>query len=311
MRPMRELLRILPVAALPLLVPSCAESLDLDRFTRSGAAINQVPTSVTLFDLRFSCRSMQSHVNEYLELRVVDKAFRVQAKAVYVDIQQPDFSIYLSKIIPKANPPYHIDFWADHNNTNKYDGIEGGIDEKDHAWRRTIDPTWTSDPSLLSQLPEDIKFEGTTFDFNFLHDTNFVDIFTDAEGRPIATDADGNAVDPSKDLLPFDLKLINTEPVLGKMVEVRVVEKESGRLVGLHRQGIVRQDYTPQILSILDSGTVYEISIFADIDGNGKFSEGDPSWKTEITSTRDGITNPFDLGTPNSPIETGEPAPTP
>jgi len=64
-------------------------------------------------------RARTSHIGEYVEIRVVDKDNRVQAKAIYNDLIGPDFSFYLARVIPKANAPYRLDWWADHNNTAK------------------------------------------------------------------------------------------------------------------------------------------------------------------------------------------------
>ena len=106
----------------------CTNSLDLGRFHHDLQGTS--PGAVTFADLKFVAKAMRSHLNEYLELRIVDRTNSLQAKAVYQGVTSEDFSLYLAKIVPKMNGPYRIDFWADHNSSGKYDGIEGGINRK-------------------------------------------------------------------------------------------------------------------------------------------------------------------------------------
>lgn len=276
-----------------LALTSCTASLDLDRFHKKAEvqATTVDTTNITYFDFQFSGRSMQSHLGETMEWRLVDRSNAVQAKGVYTAITRPDFKIAYPKLIPKSNGPYRIDWWADHNNSKRYDGIVGGINEKDHAWRRVLE----------EPLPEDMKFENAVYRLDFLHDTNFVDIFTDLEGNPIS----GEDV-----LLAFKLLVKNTEPFQGKMLELRVADKGSGRLVGLHRIGFVRQDYQAVVTGVLDEQTTYEISAFVDLDGDDEYAPTDPSWKVDLTSTDGGIDAELDLSaTPQTPLATPSGAP--
>ena len=282
----------LPLVALGVVTVSCTASLELDRFRSDQASIETdgATPNVNYFDVRYSAKSMESHLNEYFEMRIVDRNNAVQAKAIYNDVVGPDFVLYLAKIIPKSNAPYRLDFWADHNFSGGYTGIIGGINEKDHAWRRVL-----ADP-----LPEDIRLNGARYDFEFLHDTNFVDIFTDLEGKPISGE---------DTLLPFELTVPGANTFLGKMMEIRVVESASGRLVGLYRQGRLKDPFKATITGILDEVTKYEVAAYVDENASGKFDTGDPSWKFEFTSNASGASVQLDTATlPQTPIETGEPA---
>lgn len=286
--------RLSPAAllALPIALSACTASLDLERFKKSEQSVQPGTSTAQYSDVRFTAQNMTSHINEYFEIRVVDKANRVQAKAVYFGVSNPDFTIYMRRLIPKAatNAPYRLDFWADHNNSGKYDGIEGGINDKDHAWRRTLD----------NPLPEDVRQTGDRYELTFLHDTNFVDIFTDLGG---------NKIDGKDTLLNFDLKVVGAGAFVGKMIEIRVVDKASGRLVALHRRGAALESYPAQVLGVLDEETTYEISAYVDANSDGKYSAGDPSWRVELASTAQGIGDNFDLATlPQTPIDTGESA---
>ena len=278
----------LSAAALGLASASCTPSLELDRFRMEESSMQTTaPINVNYFDVKFTAKSMLPHFNEYLEVRVVDRLNHIQAKAVYNEMVYADFTLYLAKVIPKANAPYRLDFWADHNQSGSYDGIKGGVNEKDHAWRRVI-----ADP-----LPEDMRLVGSRYELEFLHDTAFVDIFTDLDGNPISGE---------DELLPCDINVISPQ-YLGKMVELRIVDKASGRLVGLYRQGRARETFHALVSGVLDEQTEYEVSVYVDVNDSGNYDVGDPSWKLEFTSKETGAAIDADLSAlPQTPIDTGE-----
>ena len=281
-------LLLLVLAGLSFTLPSCTASLDLDRFRKAEGKLDETPSAAKYFDVRFSATSMQSHVDEYFEIRVVDRNNRVQAKAVYADVVVPEFSIYMADVVPKTNPPYRLDFWADHNKSSKYDGIVGGINDKDHAWRRTL-----ADP-----LPDGVRFADDRYEVTFPHDTDFVDIFTDLDGKQISGD---------DTLLPFKMSVVGGGAYAGKTIELRVVDKATARLVGLHRRGRAAETYGAEISGILDEETAYVVTAYVDANGDGQLSPGDPSWSVDHVSTSAGIDARLDLGaTPQAPIVTGE-----
>lgn len=273
-----------PFALAVLATTACTASLDLDRFKTEEAKATVNSASITHFDFVFSAKNMQSHIDEFMELRLVDKTNNVQAKAMFVDIPKPDFKIVLPRFIPKGGEPYRIDWWADHNRSNRYDGIVGGINEKDHAWRRIL-----RDP-----LPEDVRLVDGRYELNFLHDTAFVDVFTDLDGNPI-TGADT--------LLGFKATVSGGGAYFDKPVEIRVADKGSGRLVALHRQGRARETWVAEVTGVLDEETPYEISIYVDANGDDEYSAGEPSWKTEVLSTEVGVVTELNLATlPQAPL---------
>ena len=287
MRPFRTAC-LAVLGAIGLASTSCTTSLELDRFRMEEFSTQATsPINVSYFDVRFTALSMLPHFNEYFEVRIVDRLNNVQAKAIYNDMVFADFTLHLARVVPKANAPYRLDFWADHNISGRYDGIQGGVNEKDHAWRRV----------LTEPLADDMRLVGSRYELEFLHDTAFVDIFTDLEGNPISGD---------DTLLPCDMNVIGPS-YLGKMIELRVTEKASGRLVGLYRQGRARETFHALIPGVLDEQTNYEVSAYADMNDDGKYDSGDPSWKLEFTSKETGAMFDVDLTTlPQAPIDTGE-----
>lgn len=270
---------------LGLATTSCTASLGLERFRTSEDPVQSAsPINVNYYDVRFTAKSMLPHIGEYLEVRVVDRMNSVQAKAIYNDITLPDFTLSLGRIIPKANAPYRLDFWADHNQSQRYDGIQGGVNDKDHAWRRVL-----SDP-----LPEDMRLVGSRYELEFIHDTAFVDIFTDLDGNPISGE---------DTLLPCDLNVIVAPDYVGKMIELRVIDKASGRLVGLYRQGRARDTFHALIPGVLDVQTAYEVTAYVDVDSSGDYGPSDPSWRLEFLSQETGGALDVDTQQPVTPIE--------
>lgn len=289
MRSFRSCLQLLTLAILPVAASACTASLSLDRFKKDDSPLVTDTSTIKYFDVQYKATNMQSHINEYFEIRLVDRDNAVQMKAVYSGVTKPDFSLYMAKIVPKAKAPYRVDFWADHNNSFKYDGIVGGINDKDHAWRRVL-----ADP-----LPEDVRLTGGLYTVDFIHDTAFVDI---------ATDLQGNTISGDDVLLPLNLNIVGAGAYAGKMMEVRVVDKGAGRLVALHRQGSAKDTYTARVLGVIDDTSPYEVSVYVDMNGDEKFNAGEPSWLLQLSSDKTGLVSELNVATaPQAAIVTGQP----
>lgn len=286
-------LTVLSTAVLALTAPSCAASLDLDGLrVAEGTTEDASAAASSAYDLQFTAKSMGSHVNELFELRVVDKDNHVQAKVVYASVAAPDFNIYMKSIVPKLNPPYRLDFWADHNTSGNYEGIVGGINEKDHAWRRR----------LVDPLSFDLKLVGNRYELNFVHDTNFTDLYTDLNG---------NKFDGKQTLLDCRLNVQVAPAYVGKTMEIRVVDKATARLVGLFRRGDVPSTFAATVTGVVDEETLYEVSAYVDVNADGKYSPAadppDPSWRVELTSAATGLAGDLDIAVlPVTSIDTGE-----
>lgn len=282
---MRYLLALVVVGVAGSL-PACAESLDFDRFQRSPIKVETPGTAALFTDLNFSCKAMLPHIGEYFELRIVDKDDTLKAKVVYDRMVSPDFSFVLPTMIPRSKPPYRLDFWSDQNGSTTYSGNKGTVDEKDHGWRRRLEDSLMPEPPPLP--PNVVPFLAGKYDLVFVHDTDFTDLFTNPAGQPVSFE---------DSLLDFDLSIVGAGAYAGKMIEVRVVELATRRLVGVHRKGKAEASYKPLISGILDVQTPYEVSIFVDVDGNERYSVGEPSWQSTFTSTTAGIVDEVNLST--------------
>lgn len=297
---------LLPALAflLPVAITSCTATLDLERFKKAEqASTNTTTPGLEYYDFKFIGTSFASHTNEYLEFRLIDKANQVRAKMIYDGITQVAFNLYAKRWIPTdtANAPYRIDFWSDHNLSRKYDGIVGDVATKDHAWRRV----------LQTPLPKDVVLKGDRYEFSYVHDTAFVDITTDLAGQKIPGDTTaGNGLYGDAALLPFEAKVIGagTTGHIGKKIEIRVYEKSSSRLVGMHRRGRAADPYTAQIFGVLDQQTDYTVQAYVDLDEDGLYNPAtEQAWSIPVTSNQAGVNMELKIAElPLVQIETGD-----
>jgi hypothetical protein len=109
-------------------------------------------SALAQFELTMNFQQFDPHINQRLELRVVDKADSAEVGRIVVpSIPASDFSLALYTLVEGHS--YNIDFFADLNDNGVYDPPPA-----DHAWRLTLDNA-TQDTIL-------------TFTYN----TNFTDI---------------------------------------------------------------------------------------------------------------------------------------
>ena len=103
MRSLLPSLQLLTLALLPVAASACTASLSLDRFSQEDAGLTTDTSTIKYFDLQYKATNMQSHINEYFEIRLVDRDNAVQMKAVYSGVTKPDFSLFMAKIVPTPN----------------------------------------------------------------------------------------------------------------------------------------------------------------------------------------------------------------
>ena len=293
---MRHLIACVALFALASSAAACAASLDLERFKTDG--IQADPGAAKAFsDLDFACKAMLPHMGEYFELRLLDKDNALKAKVVYDRLVATDFAFRLPLFVPKSNPPYRLDYWSDQNGSTTYSGNRGTVNEKDHGWRRRLEDPLK--PESVPLPPNVIPYTASRYDFTFVHDTDFTDLFTDPAGNPVSFD---------DTLLDFAPSITGGAAYVGTSIEARVVESTTQRLVGVHRKGRAEATYTALVSGILDEQTPYDVSVYVDLDGNEQYSAGEPSWRATFTSTAAGIADVIDLATlPQTALAIPEP----
>jgi hypothetical protein len=120
----------------------------------------------------------------------------------------------------------------------------------------------------------------------FVHNTEFTSI----EPRPQDIGVD------------FRMRFLDMQPHVGQLLEVMVIEVESGRTVGLYRTtSLPSADFDITIPGIIDpDGTVYRLEFYADLNDNGTYDdpEDDHTWDIDfVESGADGVDAEFTHGT--------------
>jgi len=205
-----------------------------------------------------------------------------------------DVSVFVPRAIPKSNGPYRIDFFADVNGSGGFDGI-GSVISNDHAWR--IDPL--VDYPAGAVTPVDGLVQVT-----FTHSTSFTDIDSYPSGTPNKARDTG---------LPAVVRLTSLVEFDGKMLEVRVAEKETKHVVGLGR---VARLTTPtlefDIPGVVDVGVDYEVDVYIDENGNGGYDDpsksgGDWGCRVAASSTETGLLMTMDALAADWKVDVGKP----
>jgi hypothetical protein len=125
----------------------------------------------------------------------------------------------------------------------------------------------------------------------FVHDSEFNSIAP--LPRPIGAD--------------FQMQFVDMQPHIGQLLEVMVIEVDSGRTVGLHRTpSVTSGDFEITIPGIIDpGGNVYRIEFYADFNGNGTYDDPpvDHAWVRIVESGRTGVQLSFAHGTEFAALE--------
>jgi hypothetical protein len=281
-------------ALLPLLfVMGCTQIIDVDRFHEKAAT--QAPTSknTQFLDLQFSVVGMKPHLAHTFEYRVIDANNLVQSRGIISPLGATDVTIFVPRAIPRSNGPYRLDFYGDVNGSGGYDGI-GSVISNDHAWR--IEPL--EDYPAGTVTPVDGLVQVT-----FTHSTSFTDIDQYPSGTPNKAKDTG---------LGAKIHLASLGSMPGKMIEVRVAEKETKHVVGLMRiPSVSASTLDLNIPGVVDVGVDYDVDLYCDANGNGTYDDpaqgGDWGIRAGSSSTETGLAVNIDVATAPHDIDVGHP----
>lgn len=284
-------LRFLPM--LPIF--ACSQIVDVDRFHEKSPVVTPGPgtTGAQFLDLQFTVLGMKPHLVHNYEYRVIDANNLVQSRGVLTPLGAADVTVFVPKAIPKSNGPYRIDFYADVNGSGGYDGI-GSVISNDHAWR--------IDPLVDYPAGEVTPIEGLV-QVTFTHSTSFTDIDQYPSGTPNKAKDTG---------LGAAIHVGSLGEVMGKMLEVRVAEKETQHVVGLARVHAIPQAALDLVIpGVVDVGVDYQIDMYVDANGNGTYDDpsgngGDWGCRVAASSTESGLTATMDASADRK-IDVGRP----
>lgn len=245
-------------------------------------------------NLRVSLVAMKPHHVSYCELYVIDSNNVIQSHAILDPLGTENTTINMPYAVPKLGGPYRLDFYSDMNGTRSYDGL-GSVITNDHAWR--LDP--------LEDYPKGAAHENGSILVNFVHNTIFTDIDQYPSGTPNKARESG---------VQARIDFSKMTPYTGKLMQLTVLEKVSGHMVGLYRLPSVQEESFSLIVpGVVDIGVDYRVNIYIDANGNGAYdnpeeSEADRGWRLDATSNADGIRLSFDpTSAPRHSVDVGPP----
>jgi hypothetical protein len=275
-------------------VPGCFSLVDVDHFHTSSASAQTSDSGLTpdsgratdsstqtggtaqYLNFKFTLVGMTPHITQLFEYRIIDANNFVQSRGVVNPLGGPNLVINMPKAIPMVNGPFHLDFYADVNNSGGYDGI-GSVVSQDHAWR--IDPL--EDYPAGAVTPVDGLVQVT-----FTHNTSFTDIDTYPSG----------VHNPSKDTgLGATIHVMNAQGLQGVLMQVRLVDSGANRTVGLFRlPKISLPAFDMKIPGVVEEGVPYNALVYADANANGNYDNpatgaGDLGWSVSGTADATGL----------------------
>lgn len=270
--------RVLTPACLAVMLATpltaCFAVGDLDRFHRAGERGASENGARPNEDLVVAMTRMTPHVKQYMEVRVVSSSNFISSRAIIDVAPAQDIRLVMPQAIPNAaNVPYRIDFFADMNNDRKFDLNATG--ERDHSWRVFLDDR---------ALDPRVTHLGGLYRLDFLHNTDFTDLATAADGKNGPALAVGNAA-------RFTIKKLSR----GHLTEIRVTElPPSNHLVGLYRLYPSSDgDQNVEIPGCVERLVDYDVTLYVDANGNGVYDNpaagGDLGFRYQVAAP-DGTT---------------------
>jgi hypothetical protein len=150
-----------------------------------------------------------------------------------------------------ADQTYRLDFWVDHDQSGGYTRPPA-----DHAWSLPI-PNGADDVVI-----------------DFMQNTDFTDI------ERMAPINDHSLILSARDMAMFAPRLI----------DVRVIERDSGRLAGRQVREVPGDTFDLDVGSVVHEGLDYQVDIAIDADDDGNYNpRSDPSWRLMSVATSEGL----------------------
>ncbi len=193
----------------------------------------------TEFDeLSLKLQGMGVHASNTVELRVVGNSDNtLYARAIIHPLGAADVAIDVKRFIPRdSSQRYRLDFYADVNASGGFDGL-GSVQADDHAWRF-----------------EELVASNGVVSLEFTHNVNFTDI----DQFPA-----GTAALPKEPGAPLSVKLQGLGPLVGKPLELRLVDVVSGH-VALMARYPAAVETTLKASGAVDPARGYSLDVTAD-----------------------------------------------
>lgn len=213
-----------------------------------------------LFNFRVDLHDFDDHVGELFVLRVVEVTSSVaHAVAILDGVRGADEAFAMPLAIPFGH--HNAELYADHDGDRTYDPPP-----VDHVWRLHVHAQGADGPDVPLDFP---------------HDT----LFSDIETLPVAPLGGDLRVDFS-----------GFGPEVGRMLELRLIETDTGRTSALYRLAAIEgDDFAIIVPGIVRDAIPYDIDFFVDVDGNGVYDAPpvDHAWRISTEGGSTGLAVSF------------------
>lgn len=213
-----------------------------------------------LRDLTLHMSGMAEEIDRFMKVRVASRDGRYVAVGIlHQGIPSADYSFTLPRAL-REGIAYTVSFFADTDENGGYSPPPA-----DHAWSLSVPAGY-----------DDVVLE-------FEHDDRYVDIERDA---PRAAES-------------LVVSFRDMQEYYKHPLDVRVIERETGRLVGRQLREVPGDRFDLTIGGVIEKGVSYQVDVAVDIDEDGHYDRIiDDSWRIVGTADSHGLAMTF---VPNGP----------
>jgi hypothetical protein len=230
---------------------------DADHDAGPGARDATLPDGAMpgLRSLTLDLSGWDDNLNRFMQFRVAPPDNSWQVMAViHEGVPMPTYRFELPNSL-LAGVDYRLDFWVDTDQSGGYNPPP-----TDHAWSMAL-PAGTTDIVI-----------------DFPHNTSFTEI-------------EGMAPTHDSSLL---LSATNMFMYAPRLIDVRAIERGTGRLSGRQLREIPGGDFVVTVGSVIHGGLDYDVVVTVDENDDGSIDLGsDPTWHIAATADDEGLRVPF------------------
>jgi len=214
-----------------------------------------------LRSLTINLSGWDDNLHRFMQFRVAPPDNSWQVMAViHEGVPTPTYRLELPNSL-LADVDYRLDFWVDTNQSGGYNPPPA-----DNAWSIPL-PAGTADIVI-----------------DFPHNTNFTEI------EHMAPTNDGSLLLSASNMFMYAPRLI----------DVRAIERATGRLAGRQLREIPGDEFIVDVGSVIHGGLDYDVVVTVDENNDGNIVLGsDPTWHMDATANAEGLRVPFSPDQPH------------
>jgi hypothetical protein len=224
----------------------------------------------TLRNLTVHLTGMEDDIHHFAQFRIrtLDGDFFLMF-VIHEGMTSADYQFTLPNSLVVGDG-YTLDFFIDHNERTGLGFYDKPAIDSDHAW----------------SVP--IPAEGGDVAIDFPYNTDYFDIEAQAPNQ----------------FHSLILSSSDMDPYIGSLVDVRITDTATGRLVGRQLREVPGGTFDLTIGATVHEGVEYIVDISVDANGDGEVDpDTDPQWSIVATATVTGLHLPFSASSPEAPPE--------